>query len=341
MKVILPCVIAVTLAIAAYAAEMVDVMLYEAPRSAPPTLDGHLSDPCWRAAPEFPILFEYWSPSPGPAPVRTHLQLCYDQRALYLGVTLNDEHLDKARASVTGRDVATTWHDDCIEFMLDPHNTGNSYFKFTTNLLAARYDERLSPAGHDSGWNGEGWRVATSRGDKVWFIELALPWADLGVSAPNEGDIWSFTVVRYAWGTGKFQGAAWAPGGNYARPGLFGYLAFTRVADANRLAQLIAQTKGPNTRIVTTSGIAGVPDLRAWCDAALARVAEILTQASESKPKAAVQQKLDELRARLRAAAPLNGGLALEIHRATEPLAREATELKWDTALQNLIRANQ
>ncbi|MBM4050746.1 MAG: hypothetical protein FJ279_37090, partial [Planctomycetes bacterium] len=213
MRIILCALIAVLLAFAVHAGEVVDVMLYEAPRCAPPTLDGHLSDPGWRAAPEFPILFEYWSPSPGPAPVRTNLQLCYDERHLFLGVTLFDEHLDKARATVTGRDIGETWHDDCIEFMLDPHNTGHSYFKFTTNLLAARYDERLSPAGHDSGWNGEGWRVATSRGKDVWFIELALPWTDLGVPAPKEGDLWSFTVVRYAWGTGKFQGAAWAPGG--------------------------------------------------------------------------------------------------------------------------------
>jgi hypothetical protein len=42
------------------------------------------------------------------------------------------------------------------------------------------------------------------------------------------GDVWMFNHVRYAWSSGKFIGATWAPGGNYLTPANFGYLYFMK-----------------------------------------------------------------------------------------------------------------
>lgn len=288
-------IVVVGAAIPTLAAEPAEVAFYEVlPCAAPPVLDGKLDDACWQSLPVMDQFYKYWSPVPLPPPLKTAARLCYDDRALYMGVTMYEDNLDAIRANVTGRDEPQTWLDDCVEIMIDPHNTGADYNKFTTNFSAARHDQRSANLVLDDGWSVEGWQVATSRGQDAWFIEFAVPWSDLEVH-PKAGDIWAFDLVRYGWSTGAFRGVSWSLGGAGAAPQKFGYLGFGSFtpldkAKLRRIAAAVRKVKGDSFRIISDGQVfthqpnaqwASQP-LPEWLEASIARAEEQLTLAREA-----------------------------------------------------------
>ena len=88
------------------------------PRSAaPPKMDGKLDDPAWRDALAIQD-FNFKKPA-------TRVSLCYDDRALYIGVVCKElpgrTPFGKTRRRDTG-----AWQDDCIEMWLDPASACSS-----------------------------------------------------------------------------------------------------------------------------------------------------------------------------------------------------------------------
>lgn len=74
-------------------------------RSTPPTIDGVLDDPVWRAAPVFSG-FTQWKPDEGqPSQERTTVRLAYDDAALYVAVMAYDRQPHRMVARPTRRDV--------------------------------------------------------------------------------------------------------------------------------------------------------------------------------------------------------------------------------------------
>lgn len=341
--------------------ELVNVSFYECRRcSSPPTLDGKLDDACWKNLPLMEGFYQYWTPTPKPPPLRTVAKLCYDDHALYIGITLYDERVEKIKATIRNRDNPETWTDDCVEIMVDPPNSGTGYFKFTTNFLAARYDEKTTNMVIDAGWNAEGWQVKTSKDESAWFIELFLPWSDLGAK-PKDGDLWSFDLVRYGYSTGAFRGVTWSLGGSYAAPQNFGYLGFgqfTPLTDERlqRIAQAVSKTKGQRFRlllsdVVLTHEPSGwtKQELRSWVAQAFNEVEKTLREAEiaienipvgdqrkrlETKAKEG-RAKFNELAARQ--AQSLSPSAASILRENALALRREVAELKWDGLLWALV----
>jgi hypothetical protein len=332
---------------------------------APPVLDGRLDDACWPTLPAMADFFQYWSPTPKPAPLQTSARLCYDQAGLYLGIRLADENLDKARAAVTNRDNPTTWMDDCVEIMIDPQNCGTGYLKFVTNLNAARYDEKCVNTSLDSSWNVEGWKVATAKGQGEWTLECFLPWADLGAT-PAAGDLWSFALVRYGYSSGQFRGVTWSLGGSGAAPQKFGYLGFGATLPPTEgtlatLARVATPVKGQRLRLLLPGLVFernetawSCTDMRAWLEQCLTQAAgavdaaaavaralpQVDAQAKMVAKVAAVRARLAELETQTRAPeaqAPAPAGLLRQSLRA---LRQDAEELKWDGMLLGLALSN-
>jgi len=327
-------------------------------------IDGRLDDACYAALPVMDQFYKYWSPSPLPPPLRTAARLCYDDRGLYMGITMFEEQLDQIRAEVTGRDNPETWHDDCVEIMVDPHNTGASYFKFTTNANAVRHDQKASNLVLDDGWSVEGWQVKTSRGDGAWFIEFFLPWSDVEAQA-REGEIWSFDLVRYGWATGSFKGVSWSLGGSGASPQKHGYLGFGRFAPypkdkLRQMADIIRQTKGDRFRLVLRDvvlthepcGLWMRRDLAAWIQGAQAAARDGLTEAGaavDSLPAGADRNRLEKTMAELtdqagqitqaHARDDLQPGPTLLAYYDYLGLRRKAIEAKWEAMLLELVSA--
>jgi Carbohydrate family 9 binding domain-like len=351
------------------ASEPAEVALYQCePVASAPVLDGRLTDECWRDRPFLSGWYQYWTPVPKPPLLHTGARLCYDDRALYIGITLDDEQVDKIRATISGRDDPNTWQDDCVEIMVDPASSGTGYRKFTTNFLAARYDELATDAGVNAGWNAEGWQVRTSKGADGWAIEAMFPWVDLGAK-PKLGDLWSFDLVRYGYSTGSFRGVTWSLGGSYASPQSFGYLRFGPmvVPDDAMLAQIArvaGRTKGARFRLLVQEyGLVLTYDaprgwhqeeIVAWVRSALTVAARRLAEGEaavarlgSADDRARLAAQLGETRAQLRALANMPGdaggfsaSAATQTRNAALAAARKADEVKWEALLLALVAAD-
>ncbi len=352
------------IAVATAAVEPAEVAVYECWRcQTPPVIDGRLDDACYAALPVMDQFYKYWSPVPLPPPLKTAARLCYDERGLYMGVTMFEEQLDQVRAEVTGRDNPETWHDDCVEIMVDPHNTGASYFKFTTNLNAVRHDQKASNLVLDDGWSVEGWKVATSRGDGAWCIEFFLPWSDVDAQ-PREGDLWSFDLVRYGWATGAFKGVSWSLGGAGAAPAKFGYLHFgplqpLTAGKLKRLAAAIRPVKGDCFRFILGDQVLTHEppgkwqrqNVAAWLDEARQAVNDELTQAQTAVlaiPAGPDRKRVAEAYAEVAMQMPdavagekssVLPPAAVLARRELLQLARQAAEVKWDAKVWELLSA--
>ncbi len=194
--------------------------------SCAPSANDRLTDECWEKAPAATTYYEYWKANPSPGQLRSEFRMLYDARGIYLKIVNFDKEMDKVRASIVRRDDPSLWTDDSAEIYFDPQANGVGFVNFTVNSLGVQSDrKRQDAAVMLNDWSGNEWRVATSKNADSWTIEAFFPWADLGAQA-NVGDIWKFDHVRFAWSSGKFLGTTWAPGGNYANPGNFGYLYF-------------------------------------------------------------------------------------------------------------------
>ena len=325
-------------------------------------IDGQADDACWQGLPVMETFYQYWSPTPKPPPLKTAARLCFDATGLYLLVTLWDDRLDTVRATIRDRDNPLTWTDDCVEIMIDPHNTGDSYYKFCTNSNAARYDERATHLELNGGWNAEGWKSATSKGEGEWTIEFALPWSDIDAK-PRDGEVWSFDLVRYSFSTGSFRGVTWSLGGAGAAPRNFGYLGFGRfpidkTAYLERIARAAAKTKGQTfyllagDEVVTRDGPGSWrrTDLRAWAAEPLTESGSALDEAYatlETLPigdsRRDLHAKLDDLGAQLRelrgkAAGDLPPAEAAVLRQEGLTLRRAAVDLKWRTMVIELVQ---
>ncbi|OIP07571.1 MAG: hypothetical protein COZ06_24945 [Armatimonadetes bacterium CG_4_10_14_3_um_filter_66_18] len=359
---LLPVLAVLSGANALHAAEPATVSFYECLRCAKaPVVDGKLDDPCWQSLPAMDQFYQYWTPVAKPPPLKTAARLCFDDRGLYMGLTLYEDRLDQIKAKITSRDAPDLWQDDCVEIMLDPTNGGTGYYKFTTNSLATRYDEKTTNMVMDSGWNVEGWQVKTSRGNDAWYIELSLPWSDLD-RKPREGDIWSFDLVRYGYCSGAFKGVTWALGGSYANPSRFGHLGFGRFApwtDAAlaHVAKTLAKTKGDRFRMLLP-GLVLTHDrgrwqrqgLKEWVQVALKLPDQELQQAgtataglSESDVKARLDKSVAELTTKLSelhtqaAAGDLSPGVAALAFDQLATLRRQLADVKWEAKLWALV----
>lgn len=187
------------------------------------------------------------------APEQTVMRLQYDADYLYLGVKCTESHIDQL-VTKCALDDTNVWHDDCIEFFVDTNHDHLSYFHFIVSAAGVRYDAR----GFDRTWNAP-WKAAASRGENAWFVEVALPFSELGVPAPAPGDVWGFNLMRERRAGGKgTQLYNWADvKGVFHNPKLFGHLWF--VDDAAKVTSAEATqtgrlTEGRESRIYVPGG---------------------------------------------------------------------------------------
>ena len=156
----------------------VDAMVYRA--AAPITVDGVLNE--WSGAPA--AQFSGRSNS-----ATAYLQ--WDDTNLYVAFQVTDPRLNATR---TARDAGDIYLDDSVEVYV-----GTAYdrastmqpddYQFLVNLNNAQGDLRGTGAGKDAGWNAiwqsavrlQGTLNANADTDGGYTVEIAIPWAQIGV----------------------------------------------------------------------------------------------------------------------------------------------------------------
>jgi len=173
----------------AHADDQYDIKVYPCPRAGGGVVvDGRLTEAAWERAPLVSGFTRYDKPEL--VEPQTSLRVMYDESNLYFGVVCDEPRMDKLTAVGHARDSAEVFHGEAIEIFVDPDHDQRTYYQFGINAAASIYDSRLT----DPAWSANV-RAATVLGDDAWSLEVAIPWADLGV-APENGAVFSFNVCR-------------------------------------------------------------------------------------------------------------------------------------------------
>jgi hypothetical protein len=168
------------------------ITLFNSPE--PVTLDGLLTEPCWRGA-QVVSNFRQRDPREGePATERTEVRVVLYQKTLYIGVVAYDSQPDLMVAKEMRRDGAVE-ADDSISVVLDTYLDHRNAFYFAFNPNGARKDalivDEISTPNVD--WNGV-WDVKAVVTDRGWQAEVMIPLDTLRFRSNQE--LWGINFLR-------------------------------------------------------------------------------------------------------------------------------------------------
>lgn len=216
---------------------------------APPVIDGRIAQNEWRAA---SVLTGFvgtdapkWKGVAGYdlASAQTTVRVTYDATCLYVAFRCDEPEIETLQVTgKPGRDGAL-WRDDCIELFLKPP-AGEHHVHVIVNSKGWVYDARNSPnVRRGSDWNCAGLKVAAAvsppgKGSH-WTVELAVPFASLGVAAPKPGEVWGVNFARERWAAmykALGECSTWSGlVGGFEQPEMFGEIRFADVRQDIRL----------------------------------------------------------------------------------------------------------
>jgi carbonic anhydrase/acetyltransferase-like protein (isoleucine patch superfamily)/bifunctional DNA-binding transcriptional regulator/antitoxin component of YhaV-PrlF toxin-antitoxin module len=204
------------------------------------TVDGSLDDAGWVGVPRLSsLVHSNGSGSPAQA---TELRACWDDRHLYVSFACKDTEI---WANFENRDDPL-YEEEVVELFLCPTGDLRHYFELEVSPANVLFDAKVfNPEGDraimlvDREWNGSGIRSAVrvsgtlndrSSPDIGWIVEIAVPFADLGLPGPPEpGTVWRANFYRIERGE-VTEFTAWSPTykepADFHVPSCFGELVF-------------------------------------------------------------------------------------------------------------------
>lgn len=204
-------------------------------------LDGKLDESFWKKAAVLSPF--YLNDASAPGSESTEVRIAYDETALYLGWICHDVDI---QATFLKRD-SKLWEEEVAEFFITPKDL-TRYYELQWNPLGAIFDaiinNKLDEKGLSKGIQGE-WDFTaegmeasvwvdgsvqdSSDRDRVWQVEVRIPFTAIGGSAPKAGDVWRANFYRYCRTTGRdIKLCSWSPTRlpSFHEPSRFGYLEF-------------------------------------------------------------------------------------------------------------------
>ena len=157
-------------------------------------IDGTLSHPAWQRAPVFNRFVEKF-PVTGATPSQeTRVQVLYDERALYVGISAMDSTPDRIRDLIVRNDGVNRTQDFVVVY-IDAIGTRSSAQWFRVNAAGSTADG-LNTASDDSedfspdfDWDG-----AAARNPQGWTAVMRLPFASLRFAEGQQD--WRIMVAR-------------------------------------------------------------------------------------------------------------------------------------------------
>ena len=194
-----------------------------APRvQTPVTLDGKLDDAVWQSVPAMPFV----TTAAGGKPVTpTRIRAAYDDTCLYLAYHCFEKGQESQRPGTAARDDTGIFKGDAVETFLQPGGEGEDYFQIVANCAGGIWDSKWRVPRAQVAWDGGSIRTAGNQGFDDWTAELAIPFADLGVSAPASGVEWRANFCRQELPSRELTAFSFT-GGGFGIPSRFGVVRF-------------------------------------------------------------------------------------------------------------------
>lgn len=231
------------------------------PKGTSVRVDGKLDDAAWKDAAATPGFVNVVSGNPDEdSVVQGSAKLLWDDKGLYVGVTVKDEDVeggfDKAQKD------PHLWTKDCVELMIDPEGDGDNqdYYEIQINpqnlVFDSRFDAynkpRVEPDGPfgNQDWSAKLESAVHIQGtldndddeDEGYVVEARIPWSSFDKAKavpPKPGDAWRMNLYAMH----DNSGVAWSPilgQGNFHRATRFG-----RVRWAEKKSEPPITGKGP------------------------------------------------------------------------------------------------
>lgn len=159
--------------------------------TAPPAIDGDLSDAAWQSAPEF-TAFTQHDPNDGQAPTMpTSIRIVYDDKALYIGARMDDPQ--RPTALLARRD--SFLQSDFLSINIDPQHDRLSGAAFTVTPSNMQIDSILfNDIGEDGSWDGV-WDSTAKIVPAGWVAEVRVPFSQLRFP-DKEHHVWGINITR-------------------------------------------------------------------------------------------------------------------------------------------------
>lgn len=209
--------------------------------SAPIKPDGRLQARDWRNAERFELQKVLRQPGDDERlRARTRVAALWDEANLYLAFEVED---DEVWATLREHDDRL-FHEECVEFFIDPAGDGRQYIETQINSLNTVRDLLVdgtiiapSKAEYDimARWHFKAMRSAVElRPGWGWILEAAIPWPEFSFSEPSfpprPGDVMRVNCYRYErsrYDTKPLELSAWSEIANsFHEPQRFGRFVF-------------------------------------------------------------------------------------------------------------------
>ncbi len=154
-----------------------------------PVIDGKLDEACWRDAEKIGDFVDYIQNRMVEQP--TFVAAAYDSANLYLGYVCLQRDMQTLLASCRQHD-GPVWRDDCVEFFVSPSAEPDTFYQLIVNTIGTTFDAGGRSRGK---WNPD-WQVKVVKGDLLWAVEMAVPFAALPGPVPEAGDVWRANFTR-------------------------------------------------------------------------------------------------------------------------------------------------
>lgn len=183
---------------------------YVCARAAGPVkITGRGDDPAWENAPVIDFWPDIRGEQAGTSPLSINAQLLWDDSNLYLFARMEELAIWSFETEHDG----DLWFDNVFELFLDPDGDGCHYFEWEVNVRGVTLDMAMDRPYVTGGRRDDSLEIQDlqlkivtdgeinnpARPGTFWSVEAAFPWTCLthiGHSAPSNGDIWRFNLMK-------------------------------------------------------------------------------------------------------------------------------------------------
>jgi Domain of unknown function (DUF5916)/Carbohydrate family 9 binding domain-like len=158
------------------------------------TIDGKNNEEAWRSAPiatDF-IMFEPDNGKPISDTKKTEVKVLYDNTAIYILATLNDDEPNKISKELTNRDVFGI--SDHFSVSINGYNDGQQDFRFYVSAAGVQMDCLATEGSEDYTWDSI-WDSEVTFTEFGWVVEMRIPYAALRFSKA-EKQTWGINFMR-------------------------------------------------------------------------------------------------------------------------------------------------
>lgn len=332
-----------------YAADDHPILIYPCPAAqGPPVIDGKLDDSCWQDAPLVSGFLEYGKPTL--VDVQTSFRLLFDDKALFVGIRC-EEPLSKRLTQWPPShrdDHPGVFANEAIELFIDPFHDHANYYQIAASINGTVFDGKATDTSWDSDTN-----AAATIGESCWFLEMRVPWADLGLKQVKPGTLIGLNLCRDRNISDNKQWTYWSRTDNgFHDPQRFGHVILGGSAEeVGKLAAAcrLGERSGP-IRIFGNEGFSQTSYI-ALARAALHDLDKVLAdleatgQKEESEAvKKALKEKIDTarqqvapLRDKLTTASAIDASEWLKSETTVSKLSEELRQCLWQVRLDALL----